>query len=53
MTKEGNIGKVSIKYFTFAEPPREMPLEFGGALGPVTLAYETYGELKGDKSNAV
>jgi homoserine O-acetyltransferase len=53
MTKEGNIGAVSIKYFTFAEPPREMPLEFGGALGPVTLAYETYGELNSDKSNAV
>ena len=53
MTKEGNIGKVSIKYFTFAEPPQEMPLEFGGTLGPVTLAYETYGELNGDKSNAV
>src|SRR3970282_1602674 len=30
-----------------------MPLEFGGKLGPITLAYETYGELNSDKSNAV
>lgn len=53
MGKEGNLGIVETKYFTFAGPPQEMPLEFGGQLGPITLAYETYGELNGDKSNAV
>jgi len=53
MSKEGNLGIVETKYFTFAEPPQEMPLEFGGQLGPLTLAYETYGELNSDKSNAI
>lgn len=51
--KEKNPDIVETKYFTFAEPPNEMPLEFGGKLGPITLAYETYGELNSDKSNAV
>jgi len=30
-----------------------MTLENGSTLGPVTLAYETYGELNPDRSNAV
>lgn len=51
--KEGSLGIVETKYFTFAAPPDEMPLEFGGKLGPITLAYETYGELNSDKSNVV
>lgn len=51
--KEKNLGIVETKYFTFAEPPDELPLEFGGKLGPITLAYETYGELNSDKNNAV
>lgn len=51
--KEESLGIVETRYFTFAEPPHEMPLEFGGKLGPITLAYETYGELNSDKSDAV
>ena len=51
--KEGSLGIVETKCFTFAAPPDEMPLEFGGKLGPITLAYETYGELNSDKSNVV
>ncbi|MCW4000474.1 MAG: homoserine O-acetyltransferase [Candidatus Bathyarchaeota archaeon] len=31
----------------------ELPLESGEKLGPVSLAYETFGSLNGDKSNAV
>lgn len=53
MYTEGSLGIVETKYFTFATPPREMPLEFGGKLGPITLAYETYGELSSEKSNAI
>lgn len=53
MNKEQSVGQVETKYFTFAEPPHEMSLEFGGKLGPVTIAYETYGELNSDKSNAI
>jgi len=30
-----------------------MPLDNGGALGPFTIAYQTYGKLNADKSNAV
>jgi homoserine O-acetyltransferase len=41
------------KYFTFAHPPDELTLESGEKLGPITLAYETYGELNQEKSNAV
>jgi homoserine O-acetyltransferase/O-succinyltransferase len=41
------------RFFTFAEPPGELVLESGGTLGPVTLAYETYGELNESKTNAI
>ncbi len=45
---------VERKYFTFAEPPEEgMLLDCGARLGPITLAYETLGELNEDRSNAV
>ena len=48
-----SVGIVEKKFFTFAEPPDEMVLESGARLGPVTLAFETYGELNADKSNVV
>jgi len=47
------VGIVEKKLYTFAEPPDEMCLESSARLGPVTLAYETYGTLNADKSNAV
>ena len=48
-----SVGLVEKKYFTFAHPPNEMVLESGERLGPVTVAYETYGQLDKEKSNAV
>lgn len=39
--------------FTFAEPPDEFELETGKKLGPINLAYETFGELNARKSNAI
>ena len=48
-----SVGLVVTKYFTFAEPPNELVLESGAKLGPITLAYETYGELNEEKSNAI
>lgn len=51
--KEKNVGIVKTEYFTFAKPPHELRLESGQTLGPVTLAYETYGKLNKDKTNAV
>ena len=41
------------KHFTFADPPNELTLESGEKIGPITLAYETYGRLNDEKSNAV
>jgi homoserine O-acetyltransferase len=50
---EASVGIVERKYFTFAEPPNEMVLESGVKFGPITLAYETYGTLNADASNAI
>ncbi|MEE4243441.1 MAG: homoserine O-acetyltransferase [Desulfopila sp.] len=44
---------VDKQFFTFAEPPHPMVLESGARLGPVTIAYETYGTLSPQKDNAV
>jgi len=52
-TQEQSVGIVETKYFRFAEPPNEMKLECGRKLGPIMLAYETYGELNGEKSNCI
>jgi len=51
--KTRGLGLVETKHVTFAEPPHKLKLESGESLGPVTLAYETYGTLNEDKSNAV
>jgi homoserine O-acetyltransferase/O-succinyltransferase len=48
-----SLGVVEPRYFTFAAPPDKLLLESGRRLGPVTLAYETYGRLNADKSNAI
>jgi len=54
MTKrDRGIGIVETQCYTFAYPPDELELESGGKLGPVTLAYETYGKPNTDKSNAI
>ena len=49
----GSAGIVETKYFTFAESPDEMVLENGEKLGPITLAYESYGELNVAKDNTI
>ena len=43
---------VERQFFTFAES-EGMLLDCGTRLGPITLAYETLGELNADRSNAV
>ncbi|MDH5716610.1 MAG: homoserine O-acetyltransferase [Spirochaetia bacterium] len=48
-----SLGIVETKYFSFAEPPNELTLESGEKLGSITLAYETYGELNKEKTNAI
>ena len=48
-----SVGKVEKKFFTFAEPPEHLVLESNARLGPVTIAYETMGQLNEDKSNVI
>jgi len=50
---QNDIGTVETKYYTFAHPPNELVLECGERLGPITLAYETYGRLDARRSNAI
>jgi homoserine O-acetyltransferase len=52
-TDQVGVGIVETKYFTFAFPPDTFLLESGERLGPITIAYETYGSLNRDKSNAI
>ncbi len=52
-SSQESVGIVEKKYFHFAHPPQEMEFECGQRLGPLTLAYETYVQLKRDRSNAV
>lgn len=49
----GSVGLVRKEYFTCCEHPGEMALASGAKLGPITLAYETYGTLNADRSNAI
>ena len=47
-----SVGSVHTQFFTFAEE-EPFHLESGETLQPVTLAYETYGALNADRSNAI
>ena len=53
INEPGSVGLVATQYFTFAEPPDGFVLGNGQKLGPVTLAYETYGELNAARDNAI
>ncbi len=45
-----SVGLVETKFFTFVE---KLKLESDAVFGPITVAYETYGELNKTKDNAV
>ncbi len=47
---EGSIGVVETRYFHY---DGMLPLESGQSLGPITLAYETYGTLSAARDNAI
>lgn len=51
--RDRNLGIVETQYYTFAYPSFEFELESGERFGPITLAYETYGKLNREKSNAI
>jgi homoserine O-acetyltransferase/O-succinyltransferase len=48
-----SIGPTTTQFFTFGSSEDPFPLRSGASLDEVTLAYETYGELNAEKSNAV
>lgn len=48
-----SVGSAEKKYHTFAEPPDELLLESGARLGPITIAYETFGSLSAKRDNAI
>ncbi|TBV81447.1 MAG: homoserine O-acetyltransferase [Desulfobulbaceae bacterium] len=49
-----SVGLVRKHFYLFAENPEEaLVLESGVKIGPVTVAYETYGELAPGRDNAV
>ena len=52
-TEEKNIEIVETKYFTFGGNGDGLVLSTGEKLSPVTIAYETYGTLNSEKSNAI
>ncbi len=47
------LGIVPTQFFTFAQPPQELILKSGVKFGPITVAYETYGQLNANRSNAI
>ncbi|MHB1007260.1 MAG: homoserine O-acetyltransferase MetX [Chloroflexota bacterium] len=49
----GSAGVVSTQYYNFAASPDELELDSGEKLGPITLAYETYGRLNAERNNVV
>ena len=48
-----SVGLVKKQFYSFGDPPQELVLEGGSRLGPVTVAYETYGKLDAGGNNAV
>ncbi|MDP6439000.1 MAG: homoserine O-acetyltransferase, partial [Candidatus Brocadiia bacterium] len=53
MGEQGSVGIVETKHWLFAEPPNELELRCGQKLGPIEVAYETYGELTPERDNAI
>ncbi len=47
------IGIVKTEHVSLAAPPEEITLDSGAKMGPIEVAYETYGHLNAARSNAV
>lgn len=50
---ERSVGIVEKQYVTLFEPPNELRTVKGTEIGPITVAYETYGELNARRDNAI
>ncbi len=53
VVEHGSVGIVETKKYTFAHPPKKFILENGQELGPITIAYEAYGELNENRDNVI
>ncbi len=51
--EEGSVGLVETQYYTFADFPNKFVMDNGLELGPITIAYETYGELNEARDNVI
>ncbi len=49
----GSVGIVETQYVTLFEPPNELELDSGRKLGPIRVAYETYGHLSPAQDNVI
>lgn len=47
------IGPVETRFFTYGSPDQPVVLSSGASFDEITVAYETYGQLNADRSNAV
>ncbi len=52
MSTNGSVGLVQPQQLIFAED-EPFQMDSGATLGPVTIAYETYGQLNADRTNAI
>ncbi len=51
--KAGSVGIVTPRDMVIFQPPDSLLLDSGKRLSPITLRYETYGELNREQSNAI
>ena len=51
--EEGSVGLVETEYYTFAHSPNKFVMDNGLKLGPITVAFETYGELNEARDNVI
>ncbi|MFY8057282.1 MAG: homoserine O-acetyltransferase, partial [Planctomycetaceae bacterium] len=49
----GSVGQAATRFVELFKPPHALRMASGEQLGPITVAYETYGELNADRSNAI
>ncbi len=53
LSTQGGVGLVSPQRVVLCNPPHELYLQSGRILGPIDVAYETYGTLSPQKDNVV
>ncbi|MEX1097391.1 MAG: homoserine O-acetyltransferase [Planctomycetales bacterium] len=50
---ENSVGLVETRHATLFEPPHPLVTAGGSYIGPIQVAYETYGELSPERDNAI